>query len=348
MDTDRDKGRHLDPQRPGCRLRITATPEGAREGELETVGLAVFGKKGELTFFQEWSNFRIDKWLRELFLQAFAFLDEVYPHPGPERHWCLLKSLHNKLSKHKAISEGLDLDEVKGVKGRPWSERKLYFVIRNTVSPKVYENGWDGSHAVNVVSSDSSDLDYSVNGKGKATHLYALSFQSPVNSAVAPNDHTKWSEILHITIAHGFTGITGIESDGNSSQQKKTKWMDTATSDPQELTFSTISSESKPELVFPWKQEAASASATSPSLFLRGSEEESELNNAAIAGPSTRQTASHVENPMTNPTPVPESDGSWINAESFPVAKSTLNFRTSFRLHDLRRIPGSEVLAVPT
>ncbi|KAF8592701.1 hypothetical protein K439DRAFT_1610456 [Ramaria rubella] len=104
------------------RLKITSTPEGAREGELEAVGLAVFGKKGVLKFFQEWSNLRIDEWLRDLFPEVFAFLDEAYPDPGPQRHWCLLKSSHNKLSKHKAIAEGLDLDEAKGVKGRPWSE----------------------------------------------------------------------------------------------------------------------------------------------------------------------------------------------------------------------------------
>ncbi|KAF8573028.1 hypothetical protein K439DRAFT_1643297 [Ramaria rubella] len=51
-----------------------------------------------------------------------------------------------------------------------------------------------------------------------------------------------------------------------------------------------------------------------------------------VAGPSTHQTRSHVQSPTPNFGPVPGQEASdWIQPESFPVAKSTLNFQTNFR-----------------
>jgi hypothetical protein len=107
-------------------LRQSSKPEGDREGDLESYGLAVFGNKGELKFCQEWSNLRIDQWLREHLPEPFIYLDTKYPAPGEQRHWRLLKPSHNKLRLHRNIAGGYDFNEAKGSRGRSWSDCKIY------------------------------------------------------------------------------------------------------------------------------------------------------------------------------------------------------------------------------
>ncbi|KAF8592702.1 hypothetical protein K439DRAFT_1626042 [Ramaria rubella] len=118
----------------------------------------------------------------------------------------------------------------------------------------------------------------------------------------------------------------GIESDGTSGQNKKMKPSPAALAVAgDELTFSSLDSDSEPKLVLPWQQEAASTP-----LFLPDTEDDSGMGNG-VAGPSTHQTRSHVQSPTPNLGPVPGQEASnWIQAESFPVAKSTLNFQKNF------------------
>ncbi|KAF8495091.1 hypothetical protein JB92DRAFT_2834853 [Gautieria morchelliformis] len=107
-------------------LRQSSKPEGDREGDLESYGLAVFGNKGELKFCQEWSNLRIDQWLREHLPEPFIYLDTKYPAPGEQHHWRLLKPSHNKLRLHRNIAGGYDFNEAKGSRGRAWLDCKIY------------------------------------------------------------------------------------------------------------------------------------------------------------------------------------------------------------------------------
>ena len=104
------------------------TPDGECEDQLESWGLAVTAHEaGDYWFRTEWSNKRIDQWLREIFPRVFCWLDTRYGVPKePERHWHLLKSYRNRLKKDHATPSGLDLNHMKGTPGKPWSESKLY------------------------------------------------------------------------------------------------------------------------------------------------------------------------------------------------------------------------------
>ncbi|KAF8501352.1 hypothetical protein JB92DRAFT_3099015 [Gautieria morchelliformis] len=112
-------------------LRRSSKPEGDREGDLESYGLVVFGNKGELKFFQEWSNLHSDQWLREHLPEPFIYLDT------------------------KNIAGGYDFNKAKGRQGRAWLDCKIYIgdmeVVRLThgteLSPHripmhVYTNHW--------------------------------------------------------------------------------------------------------------------------------------------------------------------------------------------------------------
>jgi hypothetical protein len=98
------------------------TPDGEREAELEALGLAVFGQKGEINFYAEWDHHEMDQWLRATLPMPFSYLDTFYGKRA-QSHWRILKTWHNRLRKDHPNANG---QVFKGLRGRTWFDFKIY------------------------------------------------------------------------------------------------------------------------------------------------------------------------------------------------------------------------------
>jgi hypothetical protein len=114
---------HKTPQADG-NLNNDITPDGEREGLLESYGLAVSGTKGDLCFNTEWSHEELDVWIRSVLPKPFEYLDDV--RDSDECAWRLLKTSRNKLRKGHAKPRGYAVKDAKGNGGKSWSESKIY------------------------------------------------------------------------------------------------------------------------------------------------------------------------------------------------------------------------------
>jgi hypothetical protein len=81
-----------------------------------------------LEFIVTWSQARIDKWLRELFPDAFAWLDKFFPLEKGCYHWKLAASRYTKLFiiQREEIT-GDDLYTARGSASRAYRDYTLRF-----------------------------------------------------------------------------------------------------------------------------------------------------------------------------------------------------------------------------
>ncbi|KAJ7886277.1 hypothetical protein B0H13DRAFT_2342924 [Mycena leptocephala] len=104
-------------------LRITQCPTAGKVEDLLKKKFAVLKTpdKKDLEFNPNWTQKRIDKWLRELLPLLFKFLDLRYP--GVVYHWVLLgKDQRSLFVMDRETTTGAELDEAKGPSGRKFQD----------------------------------------------------------------------------------------------------------------------------------------------------------------------------------------------------------------------------------
>ncbi|KAF8586426.1 hypothetical protein K439DRAFT_951782 [Ramaria rubella] len=238
------------------------------------------------------------------------------------------------------------------------------------VSPDVYENGWDASRAPSGYSSEGSNSDYPGKGKTKVKGKVKANPKSRTHRTrsersycdagrtsdddggqnkrmkrTSANDDGGQNKGMNRTSANNDSSQnkgmkrTSANDDGGQNKGMKKTSVITCGNGSQELILSESDSQSEPELILPWKKKVS----LEP-LFLLSIEEQYEVENAA-AGPSTQGAVTRSQIKSSVITPDHNESESWIQPASFPIASSTLNFRTNFGLtaqHARRLIPGLE------
>jgi len=81
-------------------------------------------KDGDITFYKSWDYKHIENWLRDLFPEAFAYLDRY--DNASEPLWWLLKVKRTNMNLHRSRPTGMDLGDAKGPANRPWDEGAIY------------------------------------------------------------------------------------------------------------------------------------------------------------------------------------------------------------------------------
>ncbi|KAJ7508165.1 hypothetical protein B0H11DRAFT_2218162 [Mycena galericulata] len=131
-------------------LRIDKSPNAPALEQLRKNGLAAFTTlDGEdLTFNVNWTQERIDRWLRKTFSLLFQFLDLRYPeNAAPKFHWMLVGKANRKLYIiGRPRITGAELNEAKGPTARNYLEHHIRIATKHKIPSSVLELGFQ--HAI--------------------------------------------------------------------------------------------------------------------------------------------------------------------------------------------------------
>ncbi|KAJ6552957.1 hypothetical protein B0H19DRAFT_1155328 [Mycena capillaripes] len=132
----------IDPEEGDLRDNHCPTP--AQVEKLLKYHLAVLKAGGDrpLEFGLEWSQSRIDEWLRELLPLLFEFLDSRYPDLiPPALHWALLgKDQRTLFVMERDAITGAELDQAKGPAARKFKDHVLRIATKHKIPSSIFKN----------------------------------------------------------------------------------------------------------------------------------------------------------------------------------------------------------------
>ncbi|KAJ7078996.1 hypothetical protein C8R44DRAFT_863019 [Mycena epipterygia] len=129
-------------------LRDTQSFSGPALEQLKKKKLAAFKTPlthEDLQFGLDWSQQRIDKWLRETFSLLFEFLDLRYPEDAlPGYHWVVLgKHQRSLYVMHRPKINGELLNEAKGPVARNYMEHAVRIATKHKIPTSLFKGGLD-------------------------------------------------------------------------------------------------------------------------------------------------------------------------------------------------------------